>query len=35
MQSIMRSYYDFLVRYEEMLTLDTTNAPDRAKALTD
>ena len=34
MQAMMQSYYDFLVRYEEMLALDTTNAPDRAKALT-
>ncbi len=33
MQSIMRNYYDFLVRYEEMLALDTANAPERAKAL--
>jgi dextranase len=33
-QSVVRRYYDFLVRYEEVLALDTTNATgDRAEAL--
>ena len=34
LQVITQHYYDFLVRYEEVLALDTTNAPDRAEALT-
>ncbi len=34
-QTIIRRYYDFLVRYEEVLSLDTTDAtPGRAGALT-
>jgi dextranase len=32
-QEIVRQYYDFLVRYEEVLELDTTNAAERAKAV--
>jgi dextranase len=33
-QAILRRYYDFLVRYEEVLALDTSGAADRAQALT-
>ncbi|RPI92662.1 MAG: hypothetical protein EHM39_13420, partial [Chloroflexi bacterium] len=33
-QLIMQHTYDFLVRYEEVLALDTANAPVRAEALT-
>jgi dextranase len=34
LQTIQRRYYDFLVQYEEVLNLDTTNAPERAKLVT-
>ncbi len=34
LQLIMQNYYDFFVRYEEVLSLNTTNAPQRAEALT-
>ncbi len=32
-QAVMKRYYDFLVRYEEVLAPGTANAPDRAAAL--
>ena len=32
-QAVIERYYDFLVRYEEVLALDTVNAADRSKAL--
>lgn len=32
-QATTRAYYDFLVRYENVLALGTTGAPDRAAAL--
>ncbi len=34
LQTIQRRYYDFLVQYEEVLNLDTTNAPERATLVT-
>ncbi|MCZ7547222.1 MAG: glycoside hydrolase family 66 protein [Anaerolineae bacterium] len=32
-QAVMKRYYDFLVRYEELLSLDTTDAAARTDAL--
>lgn len=34
MQAAIARYYDFVVRYENVLSIGTTDAPDRAQALT-